>query len=306
MYHRKTLTIVMPAYNEEPNISAAVREYRAIPEVDEVVVVNNNSRDRTGEEALSAGARVVNETQQGYGYACRRGLIEAKGDLVALVEPDGTFLASDLRKFLAYIDEFDVVFGTRTSRACIWEGANMGFALRYGNVLVAKFLEYLHNGPCLSDVGCTFKMFTREAIDAVKDYFTVGKSHFSPELMILCVRRKLRCIEIPVHYGPRVGDSKITGDIKRAIRLGMIMIGLILKYRFKRIPRVQPSALWCDAYALAESENPTANLEDRPAGARLEGPAFGVRPWPNRPARDRALPCSGSAITATSSASTAT
>jgi hypothetical protein len=72
----------------------------------------------------------------------------------------------------------------------------MGFALRYGNVVVAKMLEYLHNGPCLSDVGCTFKMFTREAIAAVQDYFTVGKSHFSPELMILCIRRRPVLISI--------------------------------------------------------------------------------------------------------------
>ena len=112
----------------------------------------------------------------------------------------------------------------------------MGFALRYGNVVVAKMLEYLHNGPCLSDVGCTFKMLTREAIAAVKNYFTVGKSHFSPELMILCIRRKLRCVEIPVNYRPRIGESKITGDIHKAVKLGLIMIGLIGKYRLKRIP----------------------------------------------------------------------
>jgi hypothetical protein len=111
----------------------------------------------------------------------------------------------------------------------------MGFPLRYGNVVVAKILEYLHNGPCLSDVGCTFKMFTREALAAVQEYFTVGKSHFSPELMILCIRRKLRCVEIPVHYGPRIGESKITGDIRKAIKLGLVMTGLICKYRFRRI-----------------------------------------------------------------------
>jgi glycosyltransferase involved in cell wall biosynthesis len=201
MHNGKTLTVVMPAYNEEANIAAAVEAFRALPEVDIVLVVNNNSRDRTAVEARRAGARVILETQQGYGYACRRGLLEADTDLVAIVEPDGTFRATDLYKFLAYIHEFDAVF----------------------------------DGPCLSDVGCTFKMFTREAIAAVKHYFTVGQSHFSPELMILCIRRKLRCVEIPVHYGPRIGESKITGDMRKAIRLGLVMTGLIGKYRFKRI-----------------------------------------------------------------------
>jgi dolichol-phosphate mannosyltransferase len=236
MYHDKTLTVVMPAYNEEPNIAAAVKAFLAIPEVDVVLVINNNSTDGTEEEARRAGARVVLETKQGYGYACRRGLMEADTDLIAIVEPDNTFRASDLYKFFAYITEFDAVFGSRTNRSCIWDGANMWFALRMGNVIVAKLLEYLHNGPCLTDVGCTYKMFTRQAIAAVKDYFTVGKSHFSPELMILCIRRKLRIVEIPLHYQARIGNSKITGDVKKAVRLGLIMIGLTCKYRFKRIP----------------------------------------------------------------------
>jgi glycosyltransferase involved in cell wall biosynthesis len=247
MHRGKTLTVVMPAYNEEANIAAAVKSFLDIRVVDEVLVVNNDSTDRTEEEAHNAGARVVRETKRGYGYASRRGLIEANSDFVAIVEPDGTFRASDIYKFLPYITEFDAVFGSRTSRSCIWEGANMGFALRIGNVLVAKLLEYLHDGPCLTDVGCTYKMFTRQAITAVKDYFTVGESHFSPELMLLCIRRKLRIVEIPLHYQPRVGESKITGDIKKAIKLGLVMVGLILKYRLKHIPVASRTILETDA-----------------------------------------------------------
>ena len=53
---------------------------------------------------------------------------------------------------------------------------------------------------------------------------------------MLCIRRKLRIVEIPLHYQSRVGQSKITGDIKKAVRLGFVMIGLILKYRLKHIP----------------------------------------------------------------------
>jgi len=236
MYQNMTLAVVMPAYNEELNIGTAIKAFLAIPEVDEILVVDNNSTDRTGEEARAAGAHVVKETEQGYGYACRRGLIEAETDLIVIVEPDGTFRASDLYKFLPYITEFDAVFGSRTNTSCIWEGANMWFALRLGNVVVAKLLEYMHNGPCLTDVGCTYKMFTRQAIEATKEYFTIGKSHFSPELLILCIRRKLRVVEIPLHYQARVGSSKITGDVMKAIKLGFVMIGLICKYRFKRIP----------------------------------------------------------------------
>jgi glycosyltransferase involved in cell wall biosynthesis len=236
MYSGKTLSIVMPAYNEASNIASAVTSFLEIPEVDDVLVINNNSTDETRAEALKAGARVIDEFNQGYGYACRRGLLEAPGDLIAIVEPDGTFRPSDLYKLLSYITDFDAVFGSRTNRSCIWDGANMKWALRMGNVLVAKLLEFLHNGPCLTDVGCTYKMFTRSAIEAVKDYFTVGKSHFSPELMMLCIRRKLRIVEIPLHYQSRIGRSKITGDIRKAVKLGFMMIALIVKYRLKHIP----------------------------------------------------------------------
>src|SRR5690606_5224140 len=132
-------------------IEKAVAAFRDIPEIDEVVVVDNNSKDRTAELATAAGARVVTETRQGYGFASQRALTECTTDLIFIVEPDGTFVANDVHKFLAYSSEFDVVIGTRTSWTCIWSGANMGYALRYGNWAVAKLLEYLHNGPCLTD-----------------------------------------------------------------------------------------------------------------------------------------------------------
>ena len=237
MYLGKRVSVAMPAYNEEAFIRQAVSDFKALPEVDEVIVVDNNSRDRTAALAQEAGARVVREGRQGYGHACRTGLVSASGDLVFIVEPDGTFRAKDLFKMLAYAEEFDAVLGTRTSKACIWEGANMGWFLRIGNVAVAKLLEYVHNGPCLTDVGCTFKMIRGPIIKQIAPYLGVGASHFSPELMILLVRTGARVIEVPVHYRKRLGESKITGDLGKAIRLGLRMIFLILAYRFRRLPR---------------------------------------------------------------------
>ena len=79
---RPALSLVLPAYNEEPGIEAAVREFAAVDAVDEVLVVNNRSTDRTEERALAAGARVVREDdRQGYGAALTRGLRTASGDL---------------------------------------------------------------------------------------------------------------------------------------------------------------------------------------------------------------------------------
>lgn len=238
MYKGQRISVVMPAYNEAEGIEASVRAFLALPEVDEVVVVDNNSRDETADLARRAGARLITERRQGYGYACRAALAAGEGDYIILVEPDQTFLATDIYKFLAYAEEFDIVFGTRTSKTCIWSGSNMGPFLRYGNWAVGKLLEYVHNGPCLTDVGCTYKLFHREPLRKIIDQFTVGGSHFSPELMIVGIRSGLVCVEIPVNYRDRVGTSKITGQFQKAFRLGLLMIAMIVRFRFKSFPQV--------------------------------------------------------------------
>ena len=223
----------MPAYNEEENISHAVQDFLNTGLVDEVVVADNNSTDRTAEFARKAGARVVTEISQGYGYACRAALRNASGDFIVLVEPDGTFLASDLMKFLVYSGEFDFILGTRTTKDLIWEGSNMGDFLRVGNWFLGKMIEVLHNGPHLSDVGCTYRLIKRDSLESIQDRFTVGGSHFSPEMMILALKSRIRTLEIPVNYRPRKGESKITGKRTKAFGLGLRMMKLIVSYVFK-------------------------------------------------------------------------
>ena len=236
MFQGQTLAVVMPAYNEAAGIAKVVEGFRAIPEIDEIIVADNNSTDQTAALATAAGARVVPESQRGYGFACRRALAASTSEITIIVESDDTFRAHDIYKFLAYAGDFDVVFGTRTSKSCIWSGANMGWFLRIGNLVVAKFLEYLHNGPCLTDVGCTFKMFKRGPLQAMIPCLTVGGSSLSPEIMIVAIRSKFRCVEIPVNYGSRLGESKITGSFKKAFFLGLRMIALITRYRFRAFP----------------------------------------------------------------------
>jgi len=232
MFGDRRVSVVFPAYNEEGHIRRAVEDFLATGVVDEVVVVDNNSRDATAREAGLTPARVVSETLQGYGHALRRGLREATGDILILAEPDGTFIARDVLKLLAYAEDFDLVCGTRTTRELIWEQANMGWFLRIGNLLVAKLLQVLYDGPSLTDCGCTLRLIHRPALEAVQEQLTVGGSHFLPEMLILALKRRLRVIEIPVNYRGRVGESKITGTLKGTLRTGSSMIALILKHRF--------------------------------------------------------------------------
>lgn len=231
MWKQQTVQIIFPAFNEEESIRQAILDFYETGFVDEVVVVDNNSTDRTREETLSAKATYLFEQQPGYGAALMRGLRAATADIVVTCEPDGTFSAADLIKLLIYSDDYDVVFGTRTSKAAIWSGANMSWLLRIGNVAVAKLLEYLFNGPCLTDVGCSMKLIKKEVLRTFVQHLSVTGSHFQPQFMIMCILSSSKVIEIPVEYLPRKGVSKITGKLSKAVRLGLTMIIFILKTR---------------------------------------------------------------------------
>lgn len=236
MYLGKKVSIVFPVYNEKGNIRNAIEEFLRHPAVDEIIAVDNNSKDGSDVEIKLTSAKYVKETMQGYGAAMRRGMREATGDLIVTVEPDGTFRADDLDRLLVYSQEYDVVFGTRTSRNPVWSGgdpgANMDFALRMGNWAVAKLLEYLFNGPSFTDVGCSYKLIHRLAYEKIRNSLTVDGNWFSPEYMIRVLQHKLSVVEIPVQYGTRVGASKITGKRHKAILLGFRMIWFILVERF--------------------------------------------------------------------------
>ena len=235
------VSIVIPTYNEAGTIREIIDGFFATGLVSEVVVVDNNARPPTQEEVAKTKARIVREEKQGYGHAIMRGLMEATGDLIVMCEADGTFAPEDLRKFLLYAEDFPVVLGTRTSRAAIWSGAFMPFSVRFGNWAMAKFLEVLHNGPTLTDVGCTYKLINRESLERIKPFFadSPGDGTFSPELMIWLVRTEQLAgrgvIEIPVNYKPRVGESGYTGNVHRAAKLGFRMIPVILEYRFRKL-----------------------------------------------------------------------
>jgi glycosyltransferase involved in cell wall biosynthesis len=231
MWQGHRVSVVFPAYNEEAGIAAAVEDFASLDAIDEVLVVDNNSLDQTAERAQAAGARVVSEARQGYGNALRRGMAEAQGEYVVLAEPDGTFMAKDVLKLLAYADDFDLVLGTRTTRELIWHGANMGWQLRWGNWVVAKLLQVLFGGPSLSDCGCTLRLVRRSAAERMLPRFTVGGSHFLPEMVCLALLEGQRLVEVPVNYRVRVGESKITGSMQTALRVGGRMVGLILRYR---------------------------------------------------------------------------
>jgi glycosyltransferase involved in cell wall biosynthesis len=232
MHGSRTVSVVLPAYNEAPYIRRAIDDFLTCGLVDEVIVVDNNSSDGTAEEVQQTNATLLRENRQGYGYALRCGLRGATSDLIVMAEPDGTFMARDVLKLLAYADDFEMICGTRTTRELIWAHANMGWFLRVGNLVVAKMIQILFGGPSLSDCGCTMRLIRRDALAKIQDELTVGGSHFLPEMVILGLKKGVTIIEVPVNYRGRVGESKITGTLRGTLRTGFRMIALILQHRF--------------------------------------------------------------------------
>ena len=236
MFRDRTVSLVIPAYNEEQTIQRVVEEFRTEPHIDEIVVVDNNSKDRTGELAAAAGARVVPESRPGYGSALMAGMTAAKGEILVLVEADGSFRARDVVKLLVYLDDAGMVMGTRTTRQMVQQGANMRFLLRWGNVFMAKFLQLCWLRPAeprFTDVGCTYRALSRETFEKIKPRLRETGPAFSPEMMCAALQERCRIIEIPVTYSPRLGgESKHSDTFGRQARTAWKMFRTICRKRF--------------------------------------------------------------------------
>jgi len=231
VWHGKKVAVIFPTYNEKDSIRRAILSYYATGLVDEVIVVNNNAARGTSEEVAGTGAREIFESKQGYGHALLCGLDNTQADLIILSEPDGTFSGHDVTKLLAYSDDVPVVLGTRTTREFIWEDANMGRFLRWGNWAVAKMTEVLFNTTLLTDMGCTQRLLSREAVQLIRPHLTIGGSHFGPQVLLEVIAHRIPFVEIPMNYRARVGESSVTGSFWKAWKLGWRMIFLVLHYR---------------------------------------------------------------------------
>jgi glycosyltransferase involved in cell wall biosynthesis len=233
MYKEKKISIILPTFNEKDSIKKVIKDFEDLGIVDEILVINNNAVSGTSEELIGTSAVEIKESVQGYGSAIIRGFKEANGDIMVVCEPDDTFLAKDIFKFLAYSEDVDFVYGSRTFRELIWSGANMGWFLRFGNWAVSKLMEVLFNTNSLTDVGCTYRLVHKKAIMELLPAFMVKTNFFGPEMMVRSYLSKYKCIQIPVVYKARIGKSSVTGNFGKAFILGIKMILLLFILRLK-------------------------------------------------------------------------
>ena len=232
------LTVVLTAYNDEDSIADAVRDFRSHPHVVEVIVVSNNSDDRTIQQAELAGATVVNEPQQGYGYCVSRCLQEAltrESELVVLCEGDRSFRAYDIDKFLAYVPHADIVIGTRTVERLRARQTQLSTFMYYGNLFVGKLLEAKHLGrSTITDVGTTYKMCRRDILRQLMPHLSPAVNlEFNAHFMDAALSQGYDIVECPITFHARVGVSK-GGNLSnvRALSVGLrMLIGIIWSWK---------------------------------------------------------------------------
>ncbi len=212
------VTVAIPCYNEAAAIATVIAQWRsALPEA-EVVVFDNNSTDGTGAIARGLGVRVVEVPEQGKGHAVRAIFAAlADRDAVILVDGDGTYPAEAVRPLLAPIldGSADMTIGARRPVA---EAGAMSPVRGLGNVLIrAAFRIFIGRGP--GDLLSGYRIFNRrfrESVSLRSEGFEI-----ETELATEAVALKMRTIEVPVPYYPRIAgtSSKLRafGDGRRIL-----------------------------------------------------------------------------------------
>ncbi len=205
------LTVFLPSHNEEGNVERVVGDFLAeLPKVAEnyeVVVVDDGSRDRTGEIAdrLAAGNRhvlVVHHPKNlGYGGAVNSGLHSGTQPFLLLADGDGQFDPSEMSKLTSRIDDYDVVIGRRAQRA-----DNL---MRRINGKAWTSLARLLFGLQITDMDCGFKLFRREAVAGI--VLHSNSAMITTELMARLAGRKALICEVDVTHLPRVAGEQ-TGN----------------------------------------------------------------------------------------------
>ena len=226
------IKVIIPAFNEENSIARVISEIPNI--VDEIIVVSNNSSDKTIEIARKAGATVLSEEKKGYGYACLKGIdyiasLSVKPTIVVFLDGDYSDYPEELTKIIQPIIEkdIDLVIGARNKN--LREAGSMTPQQVFGNWL-ATLLMNVFFGAKFTDLGPFRAIKYDKLLNLKMEDKTYG---WTVEMQLKALKKKLKYTEVPVRYKKRIGISKISGTITGTIMAGVKILGWIFKYSFK-------------------------------------------------------------------------
>jgi glycosyltransferase involved in cell wall biosynthesis len=212
------ISVFVPCYDEEGNleyvVAALKRELSKLAERFEIVVVDDGSRDRTGDiadalAAASAQVKVVHHTKnRGYGAAVSSGLRACTQEWIVLCDGDGQFEASDIGKLTAKTPTYNVVIGRRARRADPF--------MRRLNGRAWTLLMRLLLGVPVRDIDCGLKLFSRQLVEGLR--LEATGAMISAELMAQLVRRGAKICEVEVSHLPRATGEQSGANARVIMR----------------------------------------------------------------------------------------
>jgi len=227
-----TIYVIIPVYNEETSIANVIGD---IPEiVSEIIVVNNNSTDKTASVAENNGATVLSEKNKGYGNACLTGLgyiseKQQRPDIIVFLDGDYSDYPEELTKIISPIieDNIDFVLGARTAK--LRQKGAMTIPQIFGNWLATSLMR-LFFGSKFTDLGPFRAIKYAKLLELHMEDKTYG---WTVEMQLKVIEKKYSYVEVPVNYRKRIGVSKVSGTAKGVIFAGVKILGWIIKYSFK-------------------------------------------------------------------------
>lgn len=204
-----TLSIVIPCLNEADTITECVTSARQVLDdnrIDgEVIVVDNDSDDGSGQLAQAAGATVIKESRRGYGQAYMTGLAAARGEFILMADGDLTYDFDEAPRFLSELqDGADLVVGNRMRGI---EPGAMPWHHRYiGNPLLSGLLNVLYDTG-VADAHCGMRALRRDALPSLN--LRATGMEFASEMVIRAAKENLEIRQFPITYHRRGGESKL-------------------------------------------------------------------------------------------------
>jgi len=217
------ISVIIPCYNEADTIKSVIK---AVPkEVLEIVVIDNNSTDKTEEIAKGLGARVVNEKKQGYGAALKRGFKEARGEIIATLDGDGQYPAEMITEIANYLIENNLDF-ISCSRFPLKNKNSLVLPRRIGNLIFVLIVNFLF-GLNLKDSQSGMWVFKKAIFNEIK--LESDDMPLSEEIKIKVAKTpKLKFGEYPIPYYPRKGTSKFS-----FFKHGLINFAFLINLKIK-------------------------------------------------------------------------
>lgn len=205
------IAVILPAYNEELTIQRTIESFWSVMPNSELIIVNNNSKDKTAEiaqntlKALNANGRVLNEVRQGKANAVRRAFLDIDADIYVMADADLTYPAEIIFDLIQPVVDgnADMVVGDRLVDGHYAHENKRKFH-DFGNKLVKCLINYLFNSN-LSDVMSGYRVFNRRF---VKNYpILVEGFELETDMTLHALDKRLRILEISIPYKDRPEGS---------------------------------------------------------------------------------------------------